>query len=498
MPSLLSRLLGSAERPVAELLEKAGYSAEDAFRGLTRAAEIPEVRNFALTLDPTSFDYASAIRNKRIMDAAEYIANEGLPISPWFRAWNGQNKVIDQTITPVQTTMGAPIVMPNLVQHGSWLKGHKVLESGHSRYKEGDTGIWGAMDKGATERARSYAYTGPDNMPANGEVIPLWVRLENPFITDAGNRSWDNISLSEVINYAGLKQPVKYDKATNKKMAQLLQDYHDKEIEYGNALADLRKPMKLALDNATKGSDIYRKFSGDPGGLIYFAQNGDVNSPLFTNKEALAEYRQLVDKHNELKNKYNESINNLDDVAKNYFLYSDPTIESTLHNNFVNPNLSKTYEVVGELKKKYGDTIDGTIMRNIADGGGAGNYATNITWNTPVQAKHATENNNLFNPSDDRLRYGFLAAPTASLDTGYTKEADVNPVESFALGAFPPFVAGLRTGNPYAALLGGAVGGTAGLAGDYTLTELLNALSEAQQDPSWDFDVPPETYNGAI
>lgn len=158
-------------------------------------------------------------------------------------------------------------------------------------------------------------------------------------------------------------------------------------------------------------------------------------------------------------------------------------------------------------KKNYGDSVS---MENLRSEHGGAPHSENVTFRGP-QAKSPES---MFNFRSPNINYGWLAAP-ASGYAGYEvlsptnaqahvpketalHEADVNPVESFTLGALPPFVAGLRSGNPYVALLGGVVGGTAGLAGDYTLTELLNALSEAQQDPWWDFDVPPETYNGAM
>lgn len=405
----LSKLL---TKPVMELLEKAGYEPAQAAKGLKAIAEDPLTERFFYTLNPHDLDYTAALNSPRALDNAKFIMNEGLPVSPYFRVWNRNSVLHEPSIAPVYTQDGPPIMMPDMVLHGSHSKGHQILESGHSRYGEGDTGVWGSIGKGSNERARSYKNNGPNGEPANGEVIPLWVRLENPFITDAEFRSWRDISPAKVLSYAGLKQPVKYDKATNQEMAALLEDYYRKEMMYGDRLGELRKAMKVAREAALKGGDAYSHFSGDPEGMLTFARTGDINSPLITNKDAIHEYRRLADEFDNTRSLYNDSINNFDDIAEKYFLYSDPDIESTLYHNRMRPNLRETHAVAGALKKNYSDLIDGTIMHNVSDGGYADNFATNVTWHDANQSKHAVENNGLFSPFDDRIRYAFFPPVT--------------------------------------------------------------------------------------
>lgn len=463
MAPLFGKLFERIPKQVRTMAEYMGLEPEHVYRGLREANENPITRKISQTLDQNDLNYALALSDSRTMDNAMYMRDNMLPLSPHFRSYYGDSVLIDESKPMLKMADGSLVHYPEQLYHGSLNDSIEVFNSAaNPRHDIGDNGEW--LTNGLA-RAQYYAKGSPE-----GRVYPVYARVENPVVFDAQGERWTNINGALMENYAGLNEP----------------NYIT--LDEWKALRDLYKRDRYVADNYGPNylNSLYDEMSK-------YADNIQANYPELWNSDKydfstprVIAIQNDIDRINNRIRAANDRALELGKMLTNH----GNDLDAFAYANGLNQD-GLTYTFTRDLKKKFGDRVDGVRMNNIQDGGKWGDHSDNVVVFDPSAIKSSTANNGLFRRDDPNIYHGVVALPALGSDA--INETEVNPLESFALGAFPAAMLGIRTGNPIGAVIGGIGGGIAGLAGDVALTELLNNLGEAP-DYMYDFDVPPETY----
>lgn len=97
--------------------------------------------------------------------------------TPEFRAWFGDSKVVDADGNPLVVYHGSPDV-------------RMIFEEGFRSFSRGE--VFFATDDFATANSYTDESRAWDYQNAEGQVVPLYLSIQNPMIVDAGGRVWSD------------------------------------------------------------------------------------------------------------------------------------------------------------------------------------------------------------------------------------------------------------------------------------------------------------------